>query len=586
MSLEQEFEKLDKKVEQILKKSEKTLTKNYKKTLEELRTTIRKLYDKYADSESKLSMDTMSKYGRIENLEKDIITSVARLYKDNNKLIKATLTNICVTTKDNIVDVMQEKTNKSLMSIKKKLDIDNVVNEKMAGLHWSTRMNHHRSNVIYEINSTLKQGLAQGSTYKDMSDSLKDKLGANVLYPMRIIRTEGARVYASTQKQSLDKISDKGLKMLKKWLSAKDERVRSQHKQMDGVIIPYEDDFVLPDGLKTKMPHLSGYAHHDIHCRCIVTIELADTKENVQENMLIENQENYTPDIVDKQEEIKQEEVKKEQKLKYTQKDIDDVTKWYVSGDGQWINQYLRGNTDIVVTDKEQEMIDILKCNADSEIVKEKVLYRSVDAKAVFGDISDLEYQQLKDVLVYKADDKFSIATKEKFTKNIKGKEILEKGFMSTTKNMDIALEWRDFTGSSKAIVLEFEVPQGIKGKDLAKFDIYGDKQYEVLLSPNQKYVIKELTSKQGNIYVKAELIAEKNISDTVEKLINTGYNNTKIYKTLTKAQVDDLQKYSSSVFSTILENEKESVYKYTSGDYRKINKQLREKGKDKDIQK
>ena len=49
---------------------------------------------------------------------------------------------------------------------------------------------------------------------------------------------------------------------------------------------------------------------------------------------------------------------------------------------------------------------------------------------------------------------------------------------MSTTKNMDIALEWGDFTGSSKAIVLEFEVPQGIKGKDLAKFDIYGDKQY------------------------------------------------------------------------------------------------------------
>ncbi|EJU22974.1 phage protein F-like protein [Peptoanaerobacter stomatis] len=275
-----EFQELDNLVQKILKMSEKDIQKNYKKTLEELRTTIRKQYDKY-EKGGKLDIKEMSKYDRLKKFDDEIKIKLYQLYKNNNALINATLTNICETTRDIVVDTAQNKTKKSLIAIKKTLDIEKTVNEEMAGLHWANRTAHHRNEVIYQVQKTLKEGLSYGSTYKQMSDRLTEKLNGDVLKPIRIIRTEGARVHASTQMQSLDKIAEKGVKMTKKWLSAKDERVRDMHRQMHGISVAYEDDFALPDGTKTKMPHLSGVAKHDINCRCIVTIDFA---KNIDKN--------------------------------------------------------------------------------------------------------------------------------------------------------------------------------------------------------------------------------------------------------------------------------------------------------------
>lgn len=294
MSLNDDMLEIHKNIENIISKSEKNIIINYAKTLESLRTSIRKLYDKYADKQSKLSFVQMNKGSRLNDFEKNITENLANLYKNNDKIIKSTLDNVFVTTKDNIIDAVEankEKKVKSLLHIKKELDIDKTVNENMAGLHWAHRTKHHRNNVIYNVNSTLKEGLAQGSTYKEMSDRLSKSLNQDVLKPMRIIRTESARVYSSTKMQSLDKCASSGIEMVKIWHSVKDERVRNQHRQMDGVIVNYNDDFELPDGTKTKAPCLSGVAKHDIHCRCFITTDLKDfykdedlqnkTKENL-----------------------------------------------------------------------------------------------------------------------------------------------------------------------------------------------------------------------------------------------------------------------------------------------------------------
>ena len=588
-----EFEELDNLVQKILNMSEKDIQKNYKNTLEDLRTTIRKQYDKY-EKNGKLDMKEMSKYDRLKKFDEEVKDRLSNLYKDNNSLIKATLTNICDTTRDVVIDTAEKKTKKSLMAIKKNLDVEKTVNEEMAGLKWADRTAHHRSEVIYQIQKTLKEGLSQGSTYKEMSDRLTEKLNKDVVQPMRIIRTEGARVHASTQMQAFDKMAEKGLKMTKKWVTAKDERVRDMHRQMNGVIVPYEEDFTLPDGTKTKMPHLSGVAKHDIHCRCIVTIDFA---KNIDDSNKVRNVENKTP---------KQEE-------KYTQRQVDNATEWYVSGDGQWINQYLRGNSDIIPTKQELELIDAIKQGTNSEIVKEDVLYRSVDAKAIFGNMTDMEYEQLKSALVYNADDKFSLATKEKFLKDINKKEIIEKGFMSTTKSQEVALEWGGFTGSDKPVVLELKVPRGIRGRDLERFDIYGDKQFEVLLSPNQKYVINEVTTKQGAIYVKASIIPDdtvinfnKIISEDTKKVtaLKSTLNTKKVFENIEKIAEKtvktndnvvnyiqpqynyldkdkaikiiskDAKKWEKNLFPM----EKESVRQYTKNTFKDINNYLRGK--------
>lgn len=277
--MRKDFEKLYQAFEELLKLSEGKMLLEYAAALENLRTMIRKIYDKH-ETGGKVSMIEMGKYDRLHKMEQEIEKNLKQLYQKNVRLMDETLKNIFVLTREqtlqSIAKAFPEKKD-PLLSIAKKLDIDATVNEKMAGLHWAERMGKHRSDVIYNVNKTLKEGLAKGSTYKEMSDRLKKELGDNALQPMRILRTEGGRVYARTQKESLDKVSDAGIKMVKTWKSSKDERVRSQHRAMEGVTIPYEEEFTLPDGTKTKAPRLSGAPQHDIHCRCFITIDLAES---------------------------------------------------------------------------------------------------------------------------------------------------------------------------------------------------------------------------------------------------------------------------------------------------------------------
>ena len=197
------------------------------------------------------------------------------------------------------------------------------------------------------------------------------------------------------------------------------------------------------------------------------------------------------------------------------QKEIDEALEFYVSGEGMYINSHLAGTFEKNggVWTKEDEKILKLLDEGTNDLVTERKLYRSVDASAVFGNMSDEDFWDLQDYLAYGE----SSVPKSKIAKlkgiaNVDGKEITEPRFMSTTKDKDVALDWGGFTGSSKPIVLEFDVPDGIKGVDLARFDIVGDEQKEVLLKRGTKYKIKEITTENGSIVVKADLIPQ-NIS-------------------------------------------------------------------------
>ncbi|MBR5583467.1 MAG: hypothetical protein IKW21_02960, partial [Lachnospiraceae bacterium] len=76
-----------------------------------------------------------------------------------------------------------------------------------------------------------------------------------------------------------------------------------------------------------------------------------------------------------------------------------EAVEYYVSGDGMWINDALRGRHGLSESDLSGEERTLLK-NLDSAtnkgVVKQDTLYRSVDAEAVFGQMSDLDYENLR----------------------------------------------------------------------------------------------------------------------------------------------------------------------------------------------
>lgn len=206
----------------------------------------------------------------------------------------------------------------------------------------------------------------------------------------------------------------------------------------------------------------------------------------------------------------------------------------YVSGDGMWINQYLRGNGDFgELTEFEQQYLDDLTSATSKPLEAYDKLYRSVDASVIFSDLTEEEVTQMMQHLRYgdSAYDKgaYSQGIKKRMERalnDVKGKTITEKGFMSTTVDKTVAEQFGDFTGAENPIVIELDTKgKQLKGANLDFLDIEDDPQRERLLARNTRYKIKDIgiaTDADGVKYIKvnAELIdqAEEAVEQVSEQ--------------------------------------------------------------------
>lgn len=278
-NLDKQFTALRKKVETFSGKGERAIINNHRETYKQLKNIMANVYEQY-EEEGQLTYDDMTKYNRIQKLDKEMQTVITELFQGNNKLIKNTLKGIATETYNSTISTVEGVVERKLKGIVKELSVDKVINNDMAGLHWGDRVGKHRSDLIYSIKREVGQGLRQGDTYSTMTKRLKKELEVSASKAATIVRTEGHRVFAETQRESLDSISNHGVQMVKTWKSSADERVRGNkptdkmnHVVMNGVTIPLKEDFVLPDGTTGYGPGLTN-SKNDINCRCIIVIDI------------------------------------------------------------------------------------------------------------------------------------------------------------------------------------------------------------------------------------------------------------------------------------------------------------------------
>ena len=205
---------------------------------------------------------------------------------------------------------------------------------------------------------------------------------------------------------------------------------------------------------------------------------------------------------------------------KEQQKAMDEAVEYYVSGEGMYVNNYLSGRTvDGIKPDEywnakeDGKYLKALDDATTQKEVAEKVLYRSVDASAIFQNASASDLDDIKDELFY--GQSYNKQRTKTLIETAKGSVIKDPRFLSTTKNKDIALNFGDFTGAEHPLVIEFEVPKGIKGYDVyKKFEIEDDPQEEILLQRNLRYEILDIGTQDSeesgrSIYVKARFVTE-----------------------------------------------------------------------------
>ncbi|HZJ98615.1 MAG TPA: phage minor head protein, partial [Tissierellaceae bacterium] len=226
------------------------------------------LYSKY-EVEGQLPFYEMSKYQRLSKMDKEIMDIVSELYKGNNQTIKGTLKGIVNDSYTNTLDIASKATGQRIKGILKPIDVTKTINTDMAGLRWTERTGKYRIDAIYDIQKEIKQGLTQGDTYGTMAKRLKGKLETDIKKANTIVRTESARVHSQAKEDSFDRIEKAGVVFKEQWISSQDERVRSNHRALDGVIINRGEMFHSPSGAIGPGPGLMGSAADDINCRCI-----------------------------------------------------------------------------------------------------------------------------------------------------------------------------------------------------------------------------------------------------------------------------------------------------------------------------
>ena len=274
MSLERDFDQLDRQIDRLLRGTERNLGREYNSMLRQLRNKIGDFFAQYADSEDRLTLQEMMKYERLDKLNREVAKLTRESYTPIAREIRKGLRSSLTTSFDSTKEAVGEAAGRTIRGVLKDETINEILQTPHSGLKLNRRLQRRRADVIDRIQETLTQGMRDGERYRSMATRLKTELEDDMVKASRIVRTEGKRVQTLGSKQALDHASSQGVVMKKKWVSSKDERVRDKHAEMDGQVVEYDDDFVAPDGDRGWGPGLFSEPHNSINCRCIYVVEV------------------------------------------------------------------------------------------------------------------------------------------------------------------------------------------------------------------------------------------------------------------------------------------------------------------------
>lgn len=423
-----------------------------------------------------------------------------------------------------------------------KEDLDIILKDPWTsdGREFSQRIWDRGDKLVNSLKDNLTRNIASGASPKESIKDIESQFNVSKAAASRLVYTETAAISSKATQDSYKRIGVKKYEILAtldlktsdicrsqdgKTYDIKDYRVGITappfHPNCRTDTIPFFDD-----DLERQLDKNIGRMARDPETGKSVRVENLTYKEWYNKYVNFDNSSRKRTSNHKSKERTNNKKSKSNTKdnlkasQKYTEEETNEAIENYVSGEGMWINNYLRGRGEIAeypLTKEDKIYLERLDQVTKNNIVKEKILYRSVDISSIIGDISDFDYDDLKSAYIYGDDSKRAQETLEKYLKHIKGKEIIDKGFMSTTKDKEIALDFQGFTGSSKPCVIEFNVHNGVHGIDLKDFDIADMEQKEVLLARNQKFVIKEVRQEQGQFYFKADLLTEKGYNKNIK---------------------------------------------------------------------
>jgi SPP1 gp7 family putative phage head morphogenesis protein len=124
-----------------------------------------------------------------------------------------------------------------------------------------------------QITDLVDQALQDGKPIKQIAKELESS--GKVFGAKRaklIAQTQATRAANLGTQDAFTQATAMGIRMRKEWLSARDEKVRTAHSELDGQVVGVNENFTSEDKdgkpVEAMSPASFGIAEQDINCRC------------------------------------------------------------------------------------------------------------------------------------------------------------------------------------------------------------------------------------------------------------------------------------------------------------------------------
>lgn len=157
-------------------------------------------------------------------------------------------------------------------SVVKALQTDSKLSRRYyKGNPLRNRVNENVDLLKTRVRSNLSRGIAQGQSWDDIAVNIASGMNSPMRRALndsiRIARTEGHRVQQQGFLDAGFEAIKNGADVLKQWDATLDGRTRDEHREVDGTIIKWDEEFDV-GGEKMEAPSVGGSARNVCNCRC------------------------------------------------------------------------------------------------------------------------------------------------------------------------------------------------------------------------------------------------------------------------------------------------------------------------------
>lgn len=266
----------DKAVDRSIGIYEKQIIHSYRNALEAIK---KKIADMYEDYGEKVTYGEMNAYNRLAVLEGKIAEQLRELTGENIKLTRKSIKESFTESYYRTGEAMETGFNVKLGFGQLNPDvISAAILNPLDRIKWPDRLKDHVNKLNQSIQEEISQGLIEGKGYAKITRGITNRTKICNHKAITIARTESGRAQSSARILAFEKSESAakrlGIKTARVWVATNDGRTRDSHAEMDGQEANEKGKFVLPSGVETDGPRLSGIAKEDINCRCSSSLKL------------------------------------------------------------------------------------------------------------------------------------------------------------------------------------------------------------------------------------------------------------------------------------------------------------------------